>query len=142
MHCSASRRDDSPVARDIDLIRRYGSDACVLISVDQSRDAEEVAGTIHAMTPSPRGRFKSVDCTVADQMLEESLFGRLEAAAAGPPCTLFLKEVGRLGQAQQRRLLRALIDATVLTWPDRTPARVIASTSESLFDRVVIGTFD
>jgi DNA-binding NtrC family response regulator len=94
------------------------------------------------MTPSPRGRFKTVDCTLSDRVLDEMLFGRLDAAAGGPPCTLFLKEVGRLGQAHQRRLLESLIGATVATWPDRAPARVIASTTESLFDRVVIGTFD
>lgn len=142
MNVVENQRDSPLLDQGLDLIRSSGTDACVLISIPASSQAETVARRIHAVSPSPRGRFVPVDCAASPPALEEELFGRIDGRYAPTACTLFLKEVGRLSLDHQHRLLATLIDATLASWPARMRARVIASTSESLLDRVIHGTFD
>ena len=142
MNVVENQRDSPLLAQGLDLIRTSGTDACVLISMGVSSQAETVARRIHAVSPSPRGRFVPIDCAAAPPVLEEDMFARVNGRYAQGACTLFLKEVGRLSMEHQRRLLASLIDATLASWPTRVRARVIACTSESLLDRVIHGTFD
>ena len=142
MNVVENQQDSPLLAQGLELIRTSGTDACVLISVGASSRAEAIARRIHAVSPSPRGRFVPIDCAAAPAVLEEDLFGRVNGRYAQGACTLFLKEVGRLSMDHQRRLLASLIDATLASWPTRIRARVIACSSESLLDRVIHGTFD
>ena len=142
MNVVENQRDSPLLAQGLDLIRSSGTDACVLISVVVPSQAESIARRIHSVSPSPSGRFIPVDCAAAPMVLEEDLFGRVDGRYARGACTLFLKEVGRLSLEHQHRLLAALIDSTLASWPSRVRARVIASASESLLDRVIHGTFD
>ena len=142
MNVVENQRDSPLLAQGLDLIRSSGTDACVLISIGASSQAEAIARRIHSVSPSPRGRFVPIDCAAAPPALEEDLFARVNGRYAQNACTLFLKEVGRLSIDHQRRLLASLIDATLASWPTRIRSRVIACTSESLLDRVIHGTFD
>ena len=127
---------------EIDLICRVGAEACILISSCASGDAENLARRIHVIRHSPRGRFLTIDCGLPLHELEEELFGRLERQPAPSRCTLYLKEVGRLTADQQARLLMVLREQALASWPEPPPTRVVASTSEGLFERVVQGSFD
>lgn len=141
MNGVSSDQPNSPtLAEDMELIRASGTDACVLISVSGVALAETAARQIHAISPAPRGRFVTVDCTASPAALEANLFARLGTRSGR--CTLFLKEIGQLTTEHQQRLLGCLLDATLDTWPSRVPARIIAFTSESLLDKVLNGTFD
>src|SRR5436190_1717164 len=82
-----------------------------------------------------------IDCGLPVRELDEELFGRLKCRPAACRCTLLLKEVGRLPTDQQLRLLMAL-RRNATCGPEPPPVRVVASTSEGLFERVIGGSFD
>ena len=128
--------------REIDLICSVGAEACVLISVCASGDDETLAHRIHVVRDGPRGRFLIIDCGLPLRALDTELFGRLERRPPTARCTLFLKEVGRLSPDQQVRLLMGLRENALACWPEAPPVRVVASTSECLFERVIDGSFD
>src|SRR5690349_2193047 len=102
MNVVENQRDSPLLAQGLDLIRSSGTDACALISMAATSQAESVARRIHAVSPSPRGRFLPVDCAAAPTVLEQHLFGRLDGRYAPGACTLFLKEVGRLSLEHQQ----------------------------------------
>ena len=86
--------------------------------------------------------FCSRTSCAPDAVLENGLFGRLTPLRGEPGGTLFLSEVGKLGPEHQARLLKALNECAVASWPEPMTPRAIAFTSEPLFDRVHDGTFD
>ena len=139
---SVDRPVPASLQREIDLICSVGASACVLITVCASGADETLAPRIHGVRNAPRGRFLMIDCGLPVRALDGELFGRLERRPAASRCTLFLREVGKLPADQQLRLLRALRDNALACWPDPPPVRVVASTSECLFERVIDGSFD
>ena len=124
------------------MICTVGVEACVLITICGNGEAETLARKIHLARTSPRGRFLTIDCELPTRALDEELFGRFERRPVASRCTLFLREVGKLAADQQLRLLMVLRQRTLACWPAPLPVRVVASTSEYLFDRVVEGSFD
>jgi DNA-binding NtrC family response regulator len=124
---------------EIECIHAFAADR-VLISMDC--EAENLARRIHSHGGLARESFATVDCSAPGAVLGDEVFERLAAPARQRGGTLFLKEVGRLDPDQQSHLLSALIDGTLASFPAPMPSRVIAATSESLFDRVREGTFD
>jgi DNA-binding NtrC family response regulator len=135
------RAGQRSVARDIRCIRAFGADR-ILISVPKQACAEALARRIHNRGRSPIGPFVTVDCGAPDAVLENSLFGRLTPQRGEPRGTLFLSEVGKLGPEHQARLLKALTECAVASWPEPVTPRIIAFTSEPLFDRANDGAFD
>ncbi len=114
--------------------------------------AKRLARRIHSLRRGRPGRFMAVDCGWPEPVLERQLFGVLgtdtysaqNAQAMPLPVagTLFLEEVGRLGETMQKRLLDVLGQVPYRGGRRVTRARVMASTSEALIQRVIEGTFD
>ena len=141
MRLAPLRAEQRSLARDIRCIDTFGADR-ILISVDKQACAEALARRIHNRGRSSMGPFDTVDCGAPDAVLENRLFGRLTPLRGEPGGTLFLREVGKLGPEHQARLLKALTECAVASWPEPMTPRAIASTSEPLFDRAHGGTFD
>ena len=90
---------------------------------------------------------------MSEPILERQLFGVLREAAKWDPDTeprpqlmqdgtIFLYEVGKLGLSLQARLADALGSGGPGKTRRRLRKRVVASSSVSLLDRVMAGTFD
>jgi len=140
-----TRRDSPSLARDLELLRTLGTNARVLISAEGHEEAETLARRIHTERRSPRGRFTTVDCGAPRHVLQDELVGPLGIRSIGtssPRRTLYLKDVGKLPREQQRLVQDLLLDKAIEAWPDPMAVRVIASTTESLIDRVRDGTFE
>jgi len=99
----------------------------------------QAQGLDAALNRERPGRFKVVNCGWPESLLEEHLFHALRPGSSG---TLFLEEVGRLSRNLQDRLLETL-DDTVDPRGQRPPrARLMACTSEALFQRALEGSFN
>lgn len=122
-------------SRQLDVEVRAAA-ACDLAILFTGTAAREVARRVHAGGRSRPGRFRVIDCGGPEALLEQRLFYALRNDSSG---TLFLEEVGRLSFELQQRLLHAL-DAT--GQGRRARPRVMASTSESLLQRALEGTFN
>jgi len=125
--------------RDMDLVIGAAEpDVCILMT-GASAASMELARRIHSMGRGRPGRFKVVSCGWPESLLEEHLFHALRPGSSG---TLFLEEVGRLSRDLQDRLLETL-DGTVGPRGARLPrARLMACTSEALFQRALEGSFN
>ena len=137
---------------DVDLSDAVQSDACVLFTGDHET-AEALARRLHALSGWRHGPFVAVDCALPDA--EPRLLQVLDVEKPDAPNgtswptlaqagTVFLREVGQLGPAQQIRLSDRL--AALRTKPGsgrrRIRRRVISSSSIHLESRVENGTFD
>lgn len=133
------------------------SRAPVLVAGESGSGKEVMARAIH--TASRRsGRFLVVECAgVAAEIIESELFGheagafpgaaaqrtgRFEKAAGG---TLFLRDVDCLAPATQAKLFAAIKAGAVRRLGGSTAipmlARIIASTSSDLEEKVALGAF-
>jgi DNA-binding NtrC family response regulator len=129
---------------DVDLSDAVQSDACVLFTGDHET-AEALARRLHALSGWRHGPFVAVPrlLQVLDVEKPDAPNGTSwpTLAQAG---TVFLREVGQLGPAQQIRLSDRL--AALRTKPGsgrrRIRRRVISSSSIHLESRVENGTFD
>jgi DNA-binding NtrC family response regulator len=110
---------------------------CILFTGTGS--AEEIARRVHGLARGRPGRFRAVNCGWPESLLDQQLFYALRPGSSG---TVFLEEVGRLSPELQERLFETL-DSTADPRGPRPPrARVMASTSESLVQRALEGTFN
>lgn len=116
---------------DLDVLAASAADVCILISGTEG--TLEIARRIHGLRRGRPGLFRVVDCGWPPTLLDQQLFHGIRPGSSG---TVFLEEVGRLGPELQERLLRAL-DA-----PADSRARLMASTSESLIQRALEGSFN
>lgn len=124
-------------ALDLEVLGAASPDVCILFTGTGS--ARELARRVHSLRRGRPGRFRTLDCGWPDALLVELLSHALRPGAGG---TIFLEEVGRLSLEVQDRLLEALDVVPGSPTPRRTRARVMASTSESLPQRALEGTFN
>ena len=151
---------DSPSIRRLrELIERVApSDARVLITGESGTGKELVAASIHMHSARREQPYVRVNCAaIPRDLVESEMFGhekgaftgatdrrtgRFELANSG---TLFLDEVGDLGQEAQAKLLRAIeakeIERVGGAKPIRVDVRIISATNKDLTRCVRDGTF-
>jgi two-component system nitrogen regulation response regulator NtrX len=136
--------------RDPDVALAARTDACILLT-GLPDAARELAYRFHLSSGWRHGPFTVIDCRESDPGLEARVFDalfpsdspaqtgalQLRLVQAG---TVLLQEISFLPLVTQRRLARRLSE--LLPGPQRSRRRLIASSSEPLFDRVMNGTFD
>ncbi len=136
--------------RDADVALAARTDACILLT-GLPDAARELAYRLHLSSGWRHGPFTVVDCAASDQGLENRVFDALFASDSPPQPgvlqlrlaqagTVLLQEINCLPLGTQRRLARKLSE--ILPGPQQSRRRLIASSSEPLFDRVMKGTFD
>ena len=133
----------------LELVREYGTsvdpevlgaaatDVCILFI--GPRSPRDLARRVHSLGRSRRGQFRALECGWPESLIEEHLVHALRPGASG---TVYLEEVGRLSPHLQAKLLQLLDARSTGEGLRRTRARVMASTSEPLIQRVLEGTFN
>jgi DNA-binding NtrC family response regulator len=124
-------------ALDLEVLGAAASDVCILFTGTGS--AEALARRIHGLRRGRPGRFRVVNCGWPEALLDQQLFYALRPGSSG---TLFLEEVGRLSPELQDRLLETMDGPADPRGPRPPRARLMASTSESLIQRALEGSFN
>jgi nitrogen-specific signal transduction histidine kinase len=118
----------------------------VLIQGEQGTEKELIAKIIHYAGDSKYYRFYKIDCkiltpeTFRDQLshiVKEINYGAI-------PATLYLKEVGYLGQVDQQSLLELIEDGVFQNGTEKNAIkniRFISSSSENVKEKVAQGKF-
>jgi two-component system, NtrC family, response regulator HydG len=144
-------KDVTNVMDPVEMLQAAQTDACLLFT--GFANARSLGLRIHRLSRWRWSPFVAVDCGWPEPLLTELLFGvraaNLQAADAPKPKsrllgsgTIFLQEVGKLGWDLQIRFLDILGRTSTLGGPRSSRKRVMASTSEVLWQRVVDGTFN
>jgi DNA-binding NtrC family response regulator len=144
--------ESAPMQRLYRLIARVASSKHpVLLLGERGSGKTEVARAIHSQGLFPERQFLMVDCAVAGAALAESeVFGMgsgspKDCPQAGPPGTLFLREVWAMPPIVQARLVRALQERDIRAMDGQRAsmgeARIIAASSRDLDVAVQQGTF-
>lgn len=150
----------SPAIRDVyTFIQRAApTDAGVLIHGESGTGKELVARALHKQSPRVDRPFVIVNCAaLADSLAEAELFGHERGAFTGADKarpgrfasadggTIFLDEVGELGEAVQAKLLRVLESGEIAPVGDarvrHVDVRVLAATNRDLAQEVEAGRF-
>ena len=151
---------DSAIMLDVSKqVRRVAeTDATVLLQGETGTGKELFARAIHELSVRRDGPFVAINCAaIPDTLIENELFGhergsftgasgrqlgRFELADGG---TVFLDEIGELGQPVQSKVLRVLQDHTFDRIGGGTPVevdtRIICATNRDLAKSVGEGTF-
>ena len=136
--------DVMPPITDVDVFLALRSDANVLLTGPRDL-ARALARQIHEQSGWRHGQFRVIDCTQAEGLERElaEAFKLATSPSDGPRMmqagSVLLEEVGCLPERVQVRLADQLEE---LRGGRRSRPRILASTSESLVDRVDDGTFD
>ncbi|MBC7186729.1 MAG: sigma 54-interacting transcriptional regulator, partial [Calditrichaeota bacterium] len=134
------------------------SSCTVLITGETGTGKEQLARTIHALSPRGKGPFVAVNCgALPETLLESELFGYKAGAFTGATKdkpgrfalakggTLFLDEIGDMTPALQVRLLRVLQERTYeplgAVRSEQADVRIIAATNKDLASLVREGRF-
>ncbi len=149
----------APLERVRSIIRKVApTDTRVLITGESGTGKELVASAIHALSPRAGGPFVRVNsAAIPTELVESEMFGhergaftgaterrrgRFELAQRG---TLFLDEVGDLGEGAQAKLLRALETGVIQRVGGQeslsVDVRLIAATNRDLRAEVREGHF-
>ncbi len=146
-----------PMQRVYELILSAAvTDASVLIYGRSGTGKELVARAIHELSERAERPFVPVNCNaVPDTLIESELFGYRKGAftgadsdkagvlAAAHTGTLFLDEVGDIGQPMQVKLLRALESGEYTPVGERKPryadVRIVAAINRDPFEMVRAG---
>ncbi|MDR2198269.1 MAG: sigma 54-interacting transcriptional regulator [Deltaproteobacteria bacterium] len=132
--------------------------ANVLITGESGTGKELVARAVHYNSPRKNHTFVAVNCSaLSSNLLESELFGHVKGAFTGAESgrqgrfeladrgTLFLDEVGEMGQNAQVKLLRALQERTIervgAGTPIKVDVRLISATNKDLKAEVAAGRF-
>ncbi len=134
------------------------SDAPLLVRGEPGTGKRLAARMIHARSPRRDGPYVAVSCaSIPRGMFDVELFGHVRGAFAGATTshegclraahrgTLLLDDIGSIPTTTQAALVAALRDNAVTPVGAHEPleidARILATTSEPLEDRVSKGTF-
>lgn len=138
------QEDGMPRATEVDVLLALRTDANVLLT-GRRGIARALARRIHEQSGWRHGPFKLIDCT-QEKGLERQVADALKPAVSpqdGPRLmqagTVLLEEIGCLPGKLQAQLADQLEE---LRGGRRSRPRILASTSESLVERVYEGTFD
>lgn len=124
-------------------------DSSVLITGETGVGKEVVARLLHSVSHRSKGPFVTVNCgALPETILESELFGHkkgsftgafhdrvglFEHAAGG---TIFLDEIGDIGQAMQVKILRVLQEHEIVrvgeNQPRKIDVRIVAATNKEL----------
>ena len=134
------------------------TDATVLITGASGTGKEVVAQAIHQQSRRNDGPFVPVNCAaLPESLLESELFGHEKGAFTGADRrrlgrfeiadegTIFLDEIGEIGQSVQAKLLRVLetksFDRVGGSSPVTTDVRILAASNKDLEAAVAEGRF-
>ncbi len=134
------------------------SDATVLILGESGTGKELLAKAIHYNSPRKNKPLITVNCpSIPDNLMESELFGHLKGAFTGAiknrkgkfeladGGTIFLDEIGDLGENVQAKLLRVLQEQEIERLGDsktlKIDVRVIAATNKNLQVMIQEGKF-
>jgi DNA-binding NtrC family response regulator len=149
----------NPMQEVYEKIRAVAStDVPVLITGESGTGKELAARAIHALSPRRDMPMISVSCpNIPAQMLESELFGHVRGAFTDAyrdkkglfekanRSTIFLDEIGDIGQDVQVKLLRVLQEEEIIPLGSESvkklDVRVVTSTNKNLFDQVSRGLF-
>jgi DNA-binding NtrC family response regulator len=141
------------------LIRKVGpTRSTVLITGESGTGKELVARALHTFGPDPNAVFLAINCAaIPPELLENQLFGHVRGAFTGANRdhaglfvaagrgTVFLDEIGELGNSMLAKLLRAVENKEVLpigaTRPVSFHARLVTATNKDLSAEVAVGRF-
>lgn len=123
---------------DLEVIGLAAANICILLT-GTSHATMAMARRIHGLGRGRPGRFRAVNCGWPESLLDEQLFHALRPGSSG---TLFLEEVGRLSPELQDRLLETLDAMSDPRGPLPARARVMAASSEALYQRALEGSFN
>ena len=123
---------------DLEVIGLAAPNVCILLT-GTTHATMQMARRIHSLGRGRPGRFRAVNCSWPESLLDEHLFHTLRPGSSG---TLFLEEVGRLSAELQERLLETLDAMSDPRSPLPPRARVMASSSEPLYQRALEGRFN
>jgi len=151
---------NSPVMLDVyKLVAKVSAGrSTVLLEGESGTGKELIARAIHANSPRRDRPFIPVNCAaLPDTLLESEMFGHEKGAFTGAvglkqglfeashEGTLFLDEVGELGQALQVKLLRVIQEQEVRrvggTAAIKVDVRIIAATNKDLSRMIKEGRF-
>lgn len=115
--------------------------APVLIQGEQGTGKELIAKIIHHIGDWKHYRFHRLDCRIlTEDMFNEQLSYLFKEINFGrTPATLYLKEVGYLGQSGQQKLLELIEDGLIQNGDEKKNVRnirFISSSSENLREKV------
>jgi DNA-binding NtrC family response regulator len=137
--------------------RIASTEVSVLIVGPSGSGKEVIARAVHENSSRAVGRFVTVNCGLAEGVLESELFGHERGAFTGSVGkreglfvqanggTIFLDEIGETKPDTQVKLLRVLEDGIFYPVggdrPVRSDARVIAATNRDLSEAIREGEF-
>jgi two-component system NtrC family response regulator len=142
-----------------DTVKRIAPiDVAVLITGESGTGKELIARAIHARSPRRSGPFIPINCgAIPENLLESELFGHEKGSFTGAHVsrpgkfeiadggTIFLDEIGELGQSLQVKILRFLQDQVIERVGGRDPiqvnVRIIAATNRDLREMLDVKEF-
>lgn len=143
----------------MDLVEKVSvTDSTVLLTGESGTGKEMIARALHRMSSRSAGPFVSVNSGgIPEGLLESELFGHTKGSFTGAHSTtighfqaaeggtLFMDEIGNMGQPMQVKLLRALQEREITPVGATTPlpvnARFISATNSDLQNDVDSGRF-
>jgi len=131
----------------VTLIQKAGNNiAPVLIQGEQGTAKELIAKTIHYIGDWKYYRFYKMDCRIlTEDIFNDQLSHFFKEINYGTiPATLYLKEVGYLGQNSQLKLLDLIEDSVLQNGSEKRmikDIRFISSSSANLREKVAQGKF-
>ncbi len=143
----------------MELVEKVSTtDSTVLLTGESGTGKEMIARSLHRMSRRSAGPFVSVNSGgIPEGLLESELFGHVKGSYTGASATtmghfqaaengtLFMDEIGNMGQPMQVKLLRALQEREVTPVGSTTPVpistRLISATNSNIREDIEAGTF-
>ncbi len=149
----------SAMKKVMELVKKVSvTESTVLLTGESGTGKEMIARSLHRMSRRSAGPFVSVNSGgIPEGLLESELFGHVKGAYTGANATtighfqaaengtLFMDEIGNMGQPMQVKLLRALQEREVTPVGSTTPVpistRLISATNSNIRQDIETGSF-